>query len=348
MRYLIITACFLLAFGAPAHAAPDGAALYAQRCAVCHGEDGRGGVGVPLALESFLNGVDDRFLRDSIRHGRPGRVMPAFPSLSDAQLDAIVSHIRSWSERPAPMFIERPVVGDAVHGKALYGKYCAQCHGEAAGGGQGTGVTFSRHRKLPIIAPALNNPGFLASASDEMIKHTLMLGREGTPMSSFLVHGLKEDDIDDLVSFIRSMQGAAAGAADQGGGEPLEPVLSMESSYGFDETVDNVIRAIESNNFKFIRRQPLEQGLAEPGAENGRQEMIYFCNFNFLFEALALDPRVGMFLPCRITVTERDGRVMVMSINPMRLSRLFNNEELDEACKTMRKIYADLLEEATL
>ena len=71
-------------------------------------------------------------------------------------------------------------------------------------GGKGTGVTFSRRRDLPIIAPALNNPGFLAAASDEMIRHTLVYGREGTPMRSFLVQGLSEQDIDDLVSYVRS------------------------------------------------------------------------------------------------------------------------------------------------
>ena len=44
-----------------------------------------------------------------------------------------------------------------------------------SGGGKGTGVTFSRKRDLPVIAPALNNVGFLASASDNMIKDTIML-----------------------------------------------------------------------------------------------------------------------------------------------------------------------------
>lgn len=63
--------------------------------------------------------------------------------------------------------------------------------------GQGTGVTFYRKRELPIIAPALNNPGFLAAATDNMIKDTLIFGRESTPMTSPLVDGLSEEDIDD-------------------------------------------------------------------------------------------------------------------------------------------------------
>ena len=42
---------------------PDGAHLYAQRCSACHGANGRGGVGVPLALPAFLSSVDDAYLR---------------------------------------------------------------------------------------------------------------------------------------------------------------------------------------------------------------------------------------------------------------------------------------------
>ena len=55
-----------------------------------------------------------------------------------------------------------------------------------------------------------------------------------------------------------------------------------------------------------------------------------------------------MFLPCRITVTEKDGKVMVSAINPLYLSRLFNNNELNEYCKKMYAVYSAILEDATL
>lgn len=54
-----------------------------------------------------------------------------------------------------------------------------------------------------------------------------------------------------------------------------------------------------------------------------------------------------MFLPCRITVVEEYGRVQAMSINPKRLSQLFNNDELDDACERMYDTYSLILEEAT-
>jgi cytochrome c oxidase cbb3-type subunit 3 len=332
--------------GGLAQAAPDGKQLYAAHCAVCHGDKGTGGVGVPLALPSFLRSVDDSFLRKTIRHGRPGRVMPAFPALSDAQVDALVSFIRSWSGKPMPGYSDEPVKGNPVHGRELYVAHCAQCHGLDGKGGKGTGVTFSRRRDLPIIAPALNNPGFLAAASDEMIRHTLMSGREGTPMRSFLAQGLSGNDIDDLVSYVRSF---SRNHADTGHDAiPGSPVLVVDSPYTLEETVENLKQSIISQNFQLIRTDYLEHGLVKEGKENKRQVVLHFCNFKFLYDALAIDPRVGMFLPCRVTVVEVDGKVRVMAVNPLYLSHLFNNDELDDACKRMTAVYRAILEDATL
>ena len=61
-------------------------------------------------------------------------------------------------------------------------------------------------RDFPIMAPALNNPGFLAAVSDAMIRETLTQGREGTPMPSFSKQGLTHRDIDDIVSLIRAFE----------------------------------------------------------------------------------------------------------------------------------------------
>lgn len=329
---------------AAADARLSGAQLYIQHCSACHGESGGGGVGVPLALPAFLAAANDEYLSRTIRMGRPGRVMPAFAQLSDAEVGAIVGHIRSWHPQ-APVPITAPVVGDADHGKTLFDQHCVACHGADGGGGHGTGVTFSRPRDLPVVAPALNNTGFLAAASDAMIKHSVLQGREGTPMPSAAQLGLAESDVNDLVAYIRSFERRASGRGDA---PEMAPVLVYESSYDLQETIDNVKRAAVGRNFRIIREQFLDQGLVAEGEEDTRRVMVYFCNFKFLDDVLKIDPRVGLFLPCRVTVVQQGERVLVMTINPKRLSYLFNNRELDAACDEMTELYESILEESTL
>lgn len=329
------------------HAAPRGDQLYAAHCAACHGATGSGGVGVPLSLPSFLDSVDDEFLRITIRQGRPGRVMPAFNSLSDAQVNAIVSHLRSWSDKPAPTYTRTPIEGDVGRGKQLYASHCAECHGENGEGGTGTGVAFSRKRSHDIVPPALNNRAFLAAATDEMIHRTLQQGREGTPMQSFLKQGLTEQQINDLVSYLRSFEQQLA-IPETPPDPHMEATISIESSYSLEETVTNLKDAIVSQNFILIREDTLEHGLVQEGEDDPSEKILHFCNFKFLYDALEVDPRIGMFLPCRVTVTEIDGKVMVTTINPVYLGRLFNNDELHMYCEKMYELYTTILEDATL
>ncbi|MHB0985860.1 MAG: c-type cytochrome [Sulfuricella sp.] len=357
MRHRIIALIFIsLAGGVQAQAAPDGAELYARNCAACHGEKGESGIGVPLSLPSFQATVSDEYLHKTIRLGRPGRVMPA-SGLSDAEIDAIVRFMRRWGAKQpqspqmydarTPSFPAKPIKGDPEHGRRLFAKLCASCHGTDGEGGQGTGVTFSRPRDQQIMAPALNNPGFLAAASDAMIKETLLKGRYGTPMNHFLGKKAKQKDIDDIVSFIRGFektpktQTAAVLETEQA-------VLTMDSPYDLQATIENVKRAVVSNNFIYIREQRLTAGLVPQDQEDPRQHIIYFCNFSMLNTALATDPRVGLFLPCRITVVEQNGKVKMMAVNPKRLSKIFNNTELNALCDEMTKRYLAIMEEAAI
>ena len=334
----------LMGMAWPVSAAADGAALYLRQCAACHGNNGLGSVGVPLALPDFLAVADDHYLRTTIRRGRPGRVMPAFTQLQDEEISALVRHIRGWqppaAKSQAPI---KALPGSTGRGERLYVQNCAVCHGDKGQGGHGTGVTFSRPRDYPILAPALNNPGFLAAASDDMIKTTLARGRAGTPMVSFREKGLSDKNLDDIVAYVRSFQKKPSPTA-----VPVdEPaVISRVSSYSVEETVSKLQTAFNAANMRVVRTQPYDKGYAPEGRENTRRMVVDACDFDLINEALKLDPRVGLFLPCRVIVSEHDGEVRVMSVNPKRLSVFFNNAELNEMCAHMSKAYIEVIEEA--
>lgn len=345
LRNLLIFSISLGFLGNASAENREGEKLYLQNCSVCHGNKGAGGVGIPLNLKSFQETVSDQYLKDTIKLGRIGRTMPAFSNLGEQEIAAIVKHLRSFSNATPVIFDPTPITGDIKHGSQLYREKCATCHGDKGQGGKGTGVTYSRPRDLTIIPPALNNQGFLASASDEMIKHTLMNGRDKTPMNSFLKQGLTEADINDVVAYIRSLETKETHKFHL---QKLDPIIMEESPYSLEKTLDNLKKAVVGKNFRIIRQQTVDDGLVDSKHQNKKQIILYFCNFKFLNDSLALDPRIGLFLPCRITIVQDGDTVKVMAINPLRLSKLFNNVELDNACKNMTDLYTDIIEEATL
>ena len=322
----------------------DGEKLYLEKCAICHGRQGQGGVGIPLGLEAFLAQTPDEYIHRTIRVGRPGRIMPSFYRLSEPEITAIIKHIRSWQPTPVPEWDATPVKGDADSGKTLFDKHCVSCHGKQGRGGKGTGLMFSRARDLPISPPALNNQGFLNSVSDRMLKTIITQGRKHTPMPAASQFGLNENDINNLVSYIRSLQ-ITMMSGEQMIDEPA--IIMYRSPYSFDRTVENIKRVVVDNQFTLISFKLEDERSSGASQAQKKQARVNFCNYEMINDALAIDPRIGMFLPCQITIVESFSGVSAMSINPKRLSQLFNNDELDQACEQMHNTYSKILREAT-
>ncbi|MGB0713362.1 MAG: c-type cytochrome [Gammaproteobacteria bacterium] len=328
-------------------AAPDGAELYEKHCVVCHRADGAGSLGIPLATEKFKVTTDD-YLRKTIRYGRPGRVMPPFMTLSDAQVDAIVRHLRTITGTKPYLEPEFTAVGDLERGRVVFAAKCEKCHGdEGESGGQGTGVTYSRPREFKVIPPAIANNGFLRSSSDEMLRHVITHGRRGTDMASAEKLELSEQDIHDLIIFLRDLGEQQEKLVSIT--EDEEPTLFFDSPYDFKTTIANVKQALSGSNFRSFPDRYIEEGIWDEFAVNKKQVSLRFCNFNQLYDVLRIEPRIGTVLPCRITVVENeDGSVQLIVMNMAVVTRLFNNTQLQQAGARMHETLMNLLEEATL
>jgi cytochrome c oxidase cbb3-type subunit III len=129
--------------------ASDGKRVFTSICAGCHGLDGRGGVRAPgIAGSARIRRLSDKELADLISNGISGTGMPAFHSLSGADVRAVASYIRTLLGE-----VElRTLPGDPKRGEVIFfGKAeCATCHAISGRGG--------------FIGPDLSNYGPKTSA----------------------------------------------------------------------------------------------------------------------------------------------------------------------------------------
>ncbi|MCE9657374.1 MAG: cytochrome c [Burkholderiales bacterium] len=101
--------------GAPAGQAADGKQVFTGNCVACHQATGLGlpGVFPPLDGSEWVVG-DERVVANILLHGINGPMsvkgssfsgaMPSFAQLSDAELAAVASHVRSsWSNKAPPI-----------------------------------------------------------------------------------------------------------------------------------------------------------------------------------------------------------------------------------------------------
>ncbi len=171
--------------------------LYARYCALCHGAKGEGYAADnanQLANPYFLAAATDRFLYASIARGRPGTPMSAWGEaaggpLVDAEIKALVGHLRAWSAGASLPQPARHVEGDAQTGSGIYNARCASCHGTD---GEGT------------RAVSLNNPIFHQTVSDAYVWQAVAYGRPGTAMPAFL-ETLGSSSVDDVVRHVRTL-----------------------------------------------------------------------------------------------------------------------------------------------
>lgn len=85
-----------------------GKAIYADRCAECHGADGQGITAPSLGDPALLANANDSFLKYAIEHGREGTPMVAYKGiLAEPEIDALVAYLRSqasgWHPNPQPL-----------------------------------------------------------------------------------------------------------------------------------------------------------------------------------------------------------------------------------------------------
>jgi len=173
-----------------------GATLYKANCVTCHGPDGEGDLGPSLATPEFLTLASDEYLYETLAFGRPGTGMPSWRHLSNEDVASLVLFVRTWQSDESRTLTSESVVGDWDTGRFLYQGTCASCHGDHAEGG---------------VGPQLNNPVFLRTASDAMLREWIAYGKTGTPMRSFLkgeqgMVELRARQIDDIVAYLRSLE----------------------------------------------------------------------------------------------------------------------------------------------
>jgi mono/diheme cytochrome c family protein len=208
--------------------APLGQRVYAERCTVCHGPEGRGnGPAAPsmiprprdLTFGFFKYRTTppeypprDEDLIRTITNGLPGSAMPHFHDvLSEDEIRAVVAHIKGFS----PLFKSpqvaripvpprpRPDADGLARGRVIYERGCAACHGV-----DGRAMTLLADAKgLPVRVRDLTAPWtFRGGSRPDEIWMRVTTGLRPGPMPSFgqtLSVGERWDVVNYVISLAR-------------------------------------------------------------------------------------------------------------------------------------------------
>ena len=206
---------------------PVGQRVFVQRCAVCHGPDGRGnGPAAPSLIphpRNFTEGLfkykstpGDKPPLDSdlirvVSNGLHASAMPYFKDiLSEAEIREVVKYIKGMSpvfndSTPEALAITANILPDAesiARGKNLFMESgCVGCHGPNGRGG----LPFDESTGYPVVSRDLTAPWTFRGGSDpEQIWLRITTGMATGPMPAY-EEILTPNERWDVVNYVLSL-----------------------------------------------------------------------------------------------------------------------------------------------
>ena len=137
----------------------DGRQVFENRCAGCHGIDGRGGERAPdIATSAKTQRRSDSALAQIINDGIPAAGMPSFSAMDASTTRALVRYLRFLQGKTGSAALP----GNSQNGKAIFfGRArCSECHLAAGAGGfiASDLSSYGRGRPVEEIRDAIVKP----------------------------------------------------------------------------------------------------------------------------------------------------------------------------------------------
>lgn len=115
---------------------------------------------------------------------------------------------------------------------------------------------------------------------------------------------------------------------------------SKKVNFCFEEAEVKVRKALDDAGFGVMTKGDVKIALSKAGFEFNDYIILGACYPSIAFEALKVDPEIGLLLPCNVIIYKKCGDVIVSAINPVEAMGMVESPEL----KKIAPIIKDKLE----
>ncbi len=116
--------------------------------------------------------------------------------------------------------------------------------------------------------------------------------------------------------------------------------ISKTVSGPFDAVVADVTAQLKQQGFGLLTDIDVQATLkTKIGAEISKYRILGACNPRFAHEALKMEDKLGVLLPCNVIVRETaDGQVEVASVDPVAAMQRTGNPALESTAQEVRRL----------
>lgn len=103
---------------------------------------------------------------------------------------------------------------------------------------------------------------------------------------------------------------------------------TVTTNKSFDEAVNAVERETKNAGFKVLYIHDVYATLKEKSLAMEPFKIIEICNAKSAYAVLRADIKIGLCLPCKINVYQKDGQIYISGMRPIVLSQFFPQANL--------------------
>lgn len=106
--------------------------------------------------------------------------------------------------------------------------------------------------------------------------------------------------------------------------------ISKHVQTGFDQTIEAVTQALKTEGFGIITEIDMQATLKKKlNVDFRRYTILGACSPTFAYEALQVEDKIGVLLPCNVFVQETgDGQVEVAAMDPVEAMATIDNPKV--------------------
>lgn len=122
--------------------------------------------------------------------------------------------------------------------------------------------------------------------------------------------------------------------------------LNKTTKYSFAEAEQKIREALKEKGFGILTEIDLKATLkAKIDKDIQQYKILGACNPNYAYQALQQEEKIGIMLPCNVTIIEnKDGTVDVSIMNPVAAFEIMNNKAVEPFAKEVKSILEAALE----
>lgn len=120
--------------------------------------------------------------------------------------------------------------------------------------------------------------------------------------------------------------------------------VSTEKS--FDEAMKAVEQETKTAGFRVLSIHDVTATLKEKGFEIEPFKIVEICNAKSAYAVLQADIKIGLCLPCKINVYQKDGKTHISGMRPIVLSQFFPEANLGNLPTEVDEIICSIIDKS--